>query len=172
MLAPEQSEGVARLTGGLVGHQSWARRHRVLTNEPQAGLQPISWVPTCNRQATQTEHLDWIQASPQLKVERFFFFFKILFIYSWETQRERKRHRQREAGSSQEAQCGTWSQDPRITHWAEGRCSTTEPLRCPKQSGKPFCEAFHNPNWCQVKTHLSLMYMENWAFPDPPKITC
>ena len=27
--------------------------------------------------------------------------------------------------------CGTWSQDSRIMTWAKGRCSTTEPPRCP-----------------------------------------
>ena len=40
---------------------------------------------------------------------------------------ERHRHRQRE----KQAPCGEpWSQDLRITTWAEGRCSTTEPPRC------------------------------------------
>ena len=60
----------------------------------------------------------------------FFFFFQILFIYSWETQRkrERERHKQRE---KQGAWCGTWSWDSRITPWAEGRSSTTEPPRRP-----------------------------------------
>ena len=36
-----------------------------------------------------------------------------------------------EAGSLQGARCETGSQDPRITPWAEGRCSTAEPPRRP-----------------------------------------
>ena len=41
--------------------------------------------------------------------------------------------------SLREAWCGTWSQDPGNTTWAEGRCSTTEPPSCPSSS---FSEAF------------------------------
>ena len=48
------------------------------------------------------------------------FFLKILFIYSRETQRERQRHRWERAGSLWGAWCGTRSQDPGITPWAEG----------------------------------------------------
>ena len=57
----------------------------------------------------------------------YFIFLKIVFIYSWKTLREAEG----EAGSLQGARCGTWSQDPRITPWAEGRCSTAEPPRRP-----------------------------------------
>ena len=53
---------------------------------------------------------------------------KILFIYSWEAEKQAER----EAGSMQGALCGTWSQDPGIMPWAEDRCSTAEPPRCPK----------------------------------------
>ena len=63
----------------------------------------------------------------------FFGFFK-RFIYSWETETERERqwHRQREeAGFSQGAWCWDSIPDPGIRTWAEGRCSTTEPPRCP-----------------------------------------
>ena len=47
---------------------------------------------------------------------------KILFIYSWETQREREAETLTggEAGSMQEAQCGTRSRVPRIRSRAEG----------------------------------------------------
>ena len=48
-----------------------------------------------------------------------------------ETEREAETQAEGEAGSTQEAWCGTWSQDPGITPWAEGRCSTTEPPRYP-----------------------------------------
>ena len=57
-------------------------------------------------------------------------FLKILFTYSWETQREAETQAEGEAGSLWEAWGGTWSQDPRITTWAKGRCSTTEPCSC------------------------------------------
>ena len=44
---------------------------------------------------------------------------------------ERERHRQREKQAPCGAWCRTWSQDPRITTWAKGRCSVTEPPRYP-----------------------------------------
>ena len=50
----------------------------------------------------------------------------ILFIYSWR-HTEAETQAEGEAGSMQGAQCGTRSQDPRITSWAKGRRSTTEP---------------------------------------------
>ena len=47
-------------------------------------------------------------------------------------ERERGRHRQREKQAPcGEAPCGTQSQDPGITPWAEGRHLTTEPPTCP-----------------------------------------
>ena len=58
------------------------------------------------------------------------FFFKILFIYSWKTEREAETQAEGEAGSLQGAWCGTQSQDPGITPWTEGRCSTTKLPRC------------------------------------------
>ena len=48
------------------------------------------------------------------------------------THREKQRHRGREAGSLWGAWCGIQFQDPRITTWDKGRCSTTKPPRCPK----------------------------------------
>ena len=78
-------------------------------------------------------YLSWFLAKSSFFLESFFFiffflFFKILCIYSWKTERERSRDIGRgEAGSTQGAQHGTQSQDPRITSWAEGRHSTTEP---------------------------------------------
>ena len=47
----------------------------------------------------------------------------------WE--RETETQAEGEAGSTQGARCGTWSQDPGITTWAKGRGSTTEPPRRP-----------------------------------------
>ena len=49
-----------------------------------------------------------------------------------DTEREAKTQGEGEAGSMQEAQCGTRSWDPRITPWAKGRRSTTEPSRRPE----------------------------------------
>ena len=57
------------------------------------------------------------------------FFFFLIFIYSWETEAET--WAEGEAGSLQGARCGTWSQDPGIMTWAEGRCSTAEPPGLP-----------------------------------------
>ena len=52
-----------------------------------------------------------------------------LFIHG-DTQRERQRHRQREKQARRrEPDVGLWSQDPRITPWAEGSCLTTEQAR-------------------------------------------
>ena len=48
-----------------------------------------------------------------------------------ETEREAETQAEEEAGSMQEAQCGTWSQDSGIMPWAKGRHSTAEPPRCP-----------------------------------------
>ena len=64
----------------------------------------------------------------------------ILFTHSRETQRERERKREAEtqaegeAGSMQGARRGTQSRDPRITPWAEGRCSTAGPPGRPHQT--------------------------------------
>ena len=55
------------------------------------------------------------------------------FIFSWETQREREAETQAEgeAGSMQEARCGTRPQDSGITPWVKGKCSIAEPPTCP-----------------------------------------
>ena len=58
-------------------------------------------------------------------------FLKFYFIYSWETQKEAETQAEGEAGSLRGARCRTWFQDPGIMTWAKGRCSTTEPPRCP-----------------------------------------
>ena len=48
-----------------------------------------------------------------------------------DTHTEAETQAEGEAGSLQEAWCRTQSQDPGITTWAQARCSTTEPPRCP-----------------------------------------
>ena len=51
-----------------------------------------------------------------------------------DTQREAETQAEEEAGSLQGAWCGTQSEDPGITPWAEGRWSTAEPPRHPRMS--------------------------------------
>ena len=63
----------------------------------------------------------------------FFFFLKVLFIH------ERHRERGRDMGRGRSrlpARSLMWDSipDPRITPWAEGRCSTAEPPKCPFSS--------------------------------------
>ena len=58
------------------------------------------------------------------------FFFLKDFIYL--LVRETETQTEREAGSMQEAWCGSRSQDSRIMPWAEGRHSTAEPPRRPR----------------------------------------
>ena len=51
-----------------------------------------------------------------------------------ERAREAETQAEGEAGSTQEARCGTRSRDPRITPRAKGRHSTAEPPRRPNNS--------------------------------------
>ena len=60
-----------------------------------------------------------------------YFFLRLLFINSWKTQRAAEKQAEGEAGSLQGARCGTRSQDPGVTPWAEGRHPTAEPPRHP-----------------------------------------
>lgn len=60
------------------------------------------------------------------------FFFNLIYLFMKDTEKERQRHRQNgEADSLGGSWCGTCSQDPGITSWAEGRCSITDPSKCP-----------------------------------------
>ena len=69
----------------------------------------------------------------------FIFIFLKDFVYLFMRGREREREREGEASTHEkQAPCrvqgarrGTWSRDPRITLWAKGRRSTTEPPRDP-----------------------------------------
>ena len=60
-------------------------------------------------------------------------FFLRFYLFMRHTQREREAETQAEgeAGSMPGAWCGTRYRDPRITPWAQGRCSTAEPPRRP-----------------------------------------
>ena len=61
----------------------------------------------------------------------FFFFLSFICLFMRDTQR---REAEKEAGSMQRARCRTQSQDSRITPWAKGRRSTTEPPRRPSDA--------------------------------------
>ena len=89
------------------------------------------------------------------------FFLKILFIYSWETHRETETQAEGEAGSPQEAWCGTWS-------WISGSCP--EPKADPEllsHAGIPviFWNSYHSD--FQIKnlrllTHKNIKYSICW----------
>ena len=59
------------------------------------------------------------------------FFFLRFYLFIHERYREAETQAEGEAGSMQGAQCRTRSWNSRITPWAEGRHSTTEPFRHP-----------------------------------------
>ena len=60
-------------------------------------------------------------------------FFKKYFIYLFmrNTERGAETQAEGEAGTLQRARCGTQTRDPGIMTGVEGKCSTTEPPRCP-----------------------------------------
>ena len=64
---------------------------------------------------------------------RTIYFFKKYFIdlFMKDTEREAETQAEREASSMPGARCGTWTWDSRNTPWAEGRSSTSKPLRFP-----------------------------------------
>ena len=66
-----------------------------------------------------------------------------------ETQAEGK------AGSLWGPLCGTQSQDPKITPWAKGRRSTTEPSRCPQRNLLRYL-GFGVPGWLG-QLHVKLL---------------
>ena len=96
---------------------------------------------------------------------------KTLFIYSWETHRERQRHRQREKQAlCREPDAGTWSQDPRITTWAKGRCSTTEPPRCPLK-GLDLLHCFLDfSEWSFLTFFFKSHCRNHWGLGGAPKV--
>ena len=60
------------------------------------------------------------------------FILKIFIYLFMKDERHRERERGRDIGRGRSRlPPGRVMWDPRITPWAEGRCSTTEPLRCP-----------------------------------------
>ncbi|XP_072606274.1 uncharacterized protein [Vulpes vulpes] len=71
----------------------------------------------------------WLGHGSLAKLDLFFKDFICLFMR--DTQREAETQAEGEAGSLRGARRGTRSQDPGVTSWAKGRCSTLEPPRCP-----------------------------------------
>ena len=60
-----------------------------------------------------------------------FIFKDFIYLFMRDTEREAETQAEGEAGSTQEAQCGTRSWDSGITPRAKGGCSTIEPHRRP-----------------------------------------
>ena len=80
-----------------------------------------------NRSAEAKEYKEWLLCILIL-------FFKFVYLFLRDTERGAETQAEGEAGSPGGPQCGTQSQDPGIATWAKGRCSTTEPPRCPHAS--------------------------------------
>ena len=83
-----------------------------------------------------------------------------LFIHERHAEREAETKAEGEAGSLQGAQCRTQFQDPGITLWAKGRCSTNEPPRRPPlffSCTSLFC--FFLRSFCSMLPHLILIWI-------------
>ena len=65
------------------------------------------------------------------------FLFLRSHLFMRDTEREAETQAGGKGGSLQGAWCKTWSWDPRVTPWAEGRRSTPEPPRWPHISFTP-----------------------------------
>ena len=83
----------------------------------------------CFKPSQMLLYARWIVIDPynnprsSQKIVCFLFFLKIyLFMHERHRKREAETQAEREAGSVQEAWCGTPSQDYRIMPWVEGRC--------------------------------------------------
>ena len=77
-----------------------------------------------------------INGIPRSKLQLLIFgfslsFFRRFYLFIHKRQREAETLAEGEAGSMQEARCGTRYQNSGITPWAEGKRSTTEPSRSP-----------------------------------------
>ena len=92
--------------------------------------------------------------------------FKKDFVYAWETQRVAETQAEGEAGSLWGAQCGTRSQDPRITPSAKGRRSTTEPPRCPQLSFWLWSAGSLRASPSSfLLSHVWVRWWESWVLP-------
>ena len=87
-----------------------------------------------------------------------FCFFKKCFIYLFmrDTEREAESQAEGEAGSLWGAWCRTRSQDPRIMSWVKGKCSTTEPPRCPMYT--LFLSIYHHLPISKIVTDKTNMF--------------
>ena len=110
----------------------------------------------------------WKLRNKRNKPKNRFFFLKILFICERHTQREKDIARGR--SRLPVGWCGTWSQDNGIMTWGEGRCSTTEPPRCPQTGSELWRTNWWLPEgrwvgdgwnrWQRLKSTLIIMSTE------------
>ena len=94
-----------------------------LRSRPTAQAPRASVTPACGSQTVRSPlscQCVYAFCSAPLFFRGLFCFVKILFIYSRETHREAETQAEGDAGSLQEARCGTRSWDSGITPWAEG----------------------------------------------------
>ena len=116
-------------------------------------------------------------AQPKLSHCRHSLFLKdFIYLFMKDTQKEAETQAEGEAGSLWGPWCRTWSQDSGITTWAEGRRSTTEPLRHLHCRYSQILPTFnHKYNLSPVSTililfkciHLSSLYLSPWFRPIP-----
>ena len=81
--------------------------------------------------------------SEKLRHPFFFFFRRFYLFFMRHTETVTETGAEGEAEFTQAAQWGTWTWDFRTT-WAEGRCSTTEPPRCPECLLFTSTQSLHN----------------------------
>ena len=114
-----------------------------------------SWFSNWSRHSGEQPQAPKLHGLPSLVSRKQFLFFGCWFcfvfrfyLFVYEKHRESGRdigRGRRRLPAEQGAWWVTWSQDPRITTWSKGRCSTTEPLRYPsakqfKQISKIKCD--------------------------------
>ena len=69
----------------------------------------------------------------------------VFYLFMRDAQREVEIQAEEEAGSMKATQCGTQYQDSRITPWAKGRLSTTEPPGVPSSGFKTMLTLSSSP---------------------------
>ena len=93
------------------------------------------------------------------------FFKDFIHLFMKATQREAETQVEGEAGSLLGARCRTRSQDPGMMPWVKGRCSTTEPSRCPNT------ETFCITQSMDPCTNHKVLQKQSWSILDVPKST-
>ena len=101
--------------------------------------------------------INWIShvCSTYSHVPSFPLFLKIfIYLFMRDTHWEAEAQAEREADFPWWTQCRTWSQDPRITTWAKGRCSTTE---SPRNPFPLICI-----HYIYISSHSNLYFFPHW----------